>query len=95
MKGAALCLLISLSTGRGVAATEQKHADLDALLAKLLVPTGSTSADSKQALVDRANSDPGAKTYISRQLPAVLESFRGAKDGRENYAWGNAAQLAG
>jgi HEAT repeat protein len=86
-----LCLLCSASLG--LAATGQGRLDLDKLLAQLR--DYRVSNDAKLALLDRAKTDAAAKEYIAERLPALLESYGGGKDLRENGAWGDAAQLAG
>ena len=72
-------------------ATERKRPELDALLEKLR--DESTSDEAKRALIQIVKSDPEAKAYVSERLPALLESYGGRGNRREDYTWGAAADL--
>ncbi len=93
---ACLLLLASLIAAgarlRPVVAQENRS-HLDQILAKLSDPE--TSNDSAIALIKAGESDSAAKAYVAEHLPALLESYGGRGDRMEDYAWGDAARVAG
>jgi PBS lyase HEAT-like repeat-containing protein len=74
-------------------AAERKRPELDGLIEKLR--DEGTSNDAKLALLKIGESNRKAKAYVADRLPALLETYGGRGDSREDVAWGDAADLAG
>ena len=86
-----LVAILALGGRLQTAAAQQRDTDLDRLLSELRVPSLSNQA--KLALLQAMRSDPHAKEYVEQRLPALLESYGGRGNRREDYAWGAAADL--